>query len=312
VLLETELADEMRHERTLLSGAFAASSTTAPEPDEEVARRSTTLVGLGDARANADHPLAMPDDDADESVVIAPEIAARWSTPGEPYAPRHALVPSPAPRAIRGAHVLALLSFGAVVLGAGALWHTIEQATPRPPASVEPASVTRQKSDAPMCKGVARFTPDPRSLSSYRVDTRTDASADATRRIDLGHWRNRGAPHAPTALVEIVVPGTGPHTVAFSTINADTDRNFDTLVAVFPSPCGEVLGSQDFTVFDDVFEGSPDKRTKGSVLSMGGSVLTFVLTAYGGGGPLDEGPIRLDVLVLPAERPDLTPMFGGT
>jgi serine/threonine protein kinase len=62
VLLETEVGDEMASERELLQRAFEASVVSAPEPDAEVARLSTTLVNprlLRDA-LSAEHPLIAP------------------------------------------------------------------------------------------------------------------------------------------------------------------------------------------------------------------------------------------------------------
>lgn len=58
---------------------------------------------------------------------------------------------------------------------------------------VEVAAPSTLKSDPPMCKGVRRFTPNTGAVSSYRVDTRTESSAEATRRLDLGRSRNLGA-----------------------------------------------------------------------------------------------------------------------
>jgi serine/threonine-protein kinase len=301
VLLETQLADEMSHERALLSGTFAASVVASPAPDEEVARRSTTLVGQGDARADAEHPLPDPGDARSESDAFERTLDGAWVAEHE-YPPRDALVPGRPPRVVRGAHVLAALSIAGVLGGAGALWYTIERAVPRDPrAIVEQPNDPTLKSDPPMCKGVPRFTPRAETLSSYGVDTRTDSSAEATRWLDLGRARNLGAAHAPTALVEVVVPGSGLQRLEFSTINGGTDDYFDTLIGVYPAPCSEILSSEELSTFDDPAEGTTERRSTGSLLAIGGDVLTFVLTAYGGGGPLDEGPIQMDMIARPVD-----------
>jgi serine/threonine protein kinase len=290
-LLDIELGDELARERALLA-AFGRAVIEPPRADADVAARLSTTLASPSGRSNlaAAHPVL-----GAESLAPGPPSipsttvrnVARATATSEPTDPG-AVTRSDRPAARKADRRKALAIAGAVlaataVAGSIGVWRMGWLSPPRP-----------------MCEGVGRLTPEDGAPVSYRVDTESDASPAAAAAFPLGHARARGADPAPTALLEYVVPGTGPRRVELTTVNAGTSEEFDTLIAVFPGACSDALPqATPRGVFDDPEGGGGERRTRGSVDAEGGEILTFVLTAYGGGGELDDGPMQLDLVAHP-------------
>ena len=152
------------------------------------------------------------------------------------------------------------------------------------------------------------------------VSVSSDTSAGAPGPLDLG--ATCGPPIADAAtrpaqvVVSYVVPGTGSRVVSFTTANDATPTNFDTLIQV-RRDCMAVPTVREGSCFDDGVPPStpplptPDFRTVGSLVAMGGETLFFVVTGFGMVPPMsmtnvNEGPFQLDISVSDPTVPTLT------
>ncbi|MEM9114050.1 MAG: hypothetical protein AAGD10_10870 [Myxococcota bacterium] len=154
-----------------------------------------------------------------------------------------------------------------------------------------------------------------------------DTSATELRPRDLGLLCGNSDPAtrwAPQQIIAYEVPGNGPVAVRFSTRNAGTSTNFDTVVQVRRGSCDAPPPLEDGrfpapSCFEDATESlqAPDFRSEGAIQAAGGEILYFVVTGYSGGTVPqldDQGAVTLDITPTSNEPPrldDASPYIFG-
>ncbi len=139
-----------------------------------------------------------------------------------------------------------------------------------------------------------------------------DTTMTSTRPRDLGDACGNTAADirwAPQEVVEFHVPGTGMQGVQFSTSNAMTTANFNTLVQVRQGSCRAVpTATFPPSCFDDVSQ--TNLESTGGITVMGGTTLYFIVTGYShppaGEMSVDRGNVHIDFTVAPNTAPMLT------
>ncbi len=112
-----------------------------------------------------------------------------------------------------------------------------------------------------------------------------------------------GSP-APQWVVAYRVPGTETVAIEVSTVNAGTDVNFDTVIAVRRSCLPRSVDERAESCFDD---GVREGRSRGSFLAEGGETLYLFVTGYGTMymGRADEGLAQLEITASALTPPTL-------
>lgn len=114
----------------------------------------------------------------------------------------------------------------------------------------------------------------------------------------------------PQSVIAYTVPGTGPMTLNFTTVSADTPEEFDTVIQVrsgtaCADPPAPALAP---SCFDD--SGEDDYRSTGALTAMGGQTVIFVVTGYNPTDPEgdfeDRGTFKLTVTARTNATPTAT------
>jgi len=178
-----------------------------------------------------------------------------------------------------GAPDAAVARDGSLALDAGVFVGTGTCDTPRPVTGIE---------------GVVTVTFD------------TTDSPDGT--LDMGPDCSTAAdPRPPQEVIAYTVPGTGPHSVLFTTAIPETLTNFDTVVQVRTS-CADVPPTGfPPTCFDQT--SATDPRSTGALSANGGDVVYFVVTGLADPATpdnIDRGPAGLEITARTNSAPVIT------
>jgi len=298
VVIESYCGGQIASERKLLTDPGRSSAppivpADAEEPGPTRAHSSRSRRSLPDVRSQP----------AEASASVA-------SAPAQP--PAEVTSPAPASRSSTGPWIvgglgLAVLGTAAAVglVGVGAMLPGWMAPPPSSAPVLTPIAAASPPPAVDPCVGVTRLA----ARLNETVSTTLDTSAARPAFTLLG-LRNPQAEGVPDAVVEIEVPGEGRTTIDLSTDTTATAENFDTVLAVFEGASRADIRHPP-PRFSRPRDGRPlaPRRAPGA---QGGSLLTVVVSGFGGGtfGMSDRGRVGLEVTARRATPPGISAVRG--